>query len=75
MGKTNFSGQFRIFNLNVMRQSAYIVINIIKVSNFADLFNCSPMDRASDTMMNPTCSYSFYFIRAGVSVRHGTWFN
>ena len=31
-----------------MRQSACLVINPITVNNFATLFNCMPVDRASD---------------------------
>ena len=54
-GMTDFSDQFekiimcykRIgFNLNVMRQSACLVINPIKVDGYAALFNCTPVDRA-----------------------------
>ena len=51
MGRTDFSDQFhkRIgFDLNVMGQSACLVINPITVGNFAALFNCTPVDRASD---------------------------
>ena len=36
------------YNLNVVRQSACLVINPITVDNFVALFNCSPMDRALD---------------------------
>ena len=63
MGRTDFSDQFRKiiirhkridYNLNVMRQSAWLVINPITFDNFAALFNCTPMDRASDSMMVPT---------------------
>ena len=60
---TDFSDQFskiiiirhkRIgYDLNVMRQSACLVINRITVDNFAALFNCPPVDRASDSMMSP----------------------
>ena len=39
------------YNSNVMQQSACLVINPITVDNFAALFNCTPGDRASDTMM------------------------
>ena len=58
-----FSDQFRKiimhykrfgYNLNVMRQSACLVINPITVDGYATLFNCTPMDRASDSMMAPT---------------------
>ena len=63
MCRTDFSDQFRKiiirhkrigFDLNDMRQSACLVINPITVDNFAALFNCTPVDRASDSMMAPT---------------------
>ena len=63
MGRTDFSDQFRKiiishkrigYDLNVMRQSACLVINPITVDNFAAPFNCTPVDRASDSMMAPT---------------------
>ena len=62
-GLTDFSDQFRKiimrykrigYNLNVMRQSACLVINPITVDGYAALFNCTPVDRASDSMMAPT---------------------
>ena len=57
---TDFSDQFRKnimrigYNLNVMRQSACLVINPIMVDGCAALFDCTPVDRASDSMMAPT---------------------
>ena len=42
------------YNLIVMRQSACSVINPIIASNFADLFNGTPVERVSDSMMAPT---------------------
>ena len=60
MGRTDFADQFRKiiirhkrigYDLNVMRQSACLVINPITVNNFAALFNCTPVDQASDSMM------------------------
>ena len=60
MGRTDFSDQFqkliirhkRIgYDLNVMRHSACLVINPITVYNFAALFNCTPVDWASDSIM------------------------
>ena len=39
------------YDLNVLRQSACLVINPITVDSFAALFNCTPVDRASDSMM------------------------
>ena len=63
MGRTDFSDQFRKiiilhrrigYELNVMRQSACSVINPITVDNLAALFNYTPVERASDSMMPKT---------------------
>ena len=63
IGSNDFSFQFgkiitryrRIgYNLNVMRQSACLVFNPITVDNYAAFFNCTPVGRASDSMMAPT---------------------
>ena len=57
MGRTDFSDYFRkiiirhkriSYDLNVMRQFACLFINPIMVDNYAVLFNCTPVDRASD---------------------------
>ena len=62
-GMADFSDQFRKitmhykrigYNLNVMRQSVCLVINPITVDGYAALFNCTPVDRASDSMMATT---------------------
>ena len=62
-GMTDCSDQFRKiimrykrigYNLNVMRQSACLVINPIKVDGYAALFNSTTVDRASDFMMAAT---------------------
>ena len=59
-GMNDFSDQFKKiimcykrigYNLNVMRQSACLVINPITVDGYAALFNCTPVDRASGSMM------------------------
>ena len=42
------------YNLNVMRQPACLVINPITVDGYAALFNCTPVDRASDSIMAST---------------------
>ena len=42
------------YNLNVMRQSACLVFNPITADNYAAFFNCTPVGRASDSMMAPT---------------------
>ena len=63
MARTDFSDQFRKiiirhkrigYDLNVMRQSACLVINQITDDNFAALFNCTLVDRPSDSLMAPT---------------------
>ena len=62
VGRADFSDQFRKnivrykrigYNINIMRQSACLVFNLITVNNFASLFNCTPVGRASDSMMAP----------------------
>ena len=63
MGNTDFSDQFRKviirykrvgYYLRIMRKSACLVINPITVDNFAVLFNSTPVDRGSDSMISPT---------------------
>ena len=63
VGRADFSDQFnniivrykRIgYNINIMRQFACLVFNPIAVNNFASLFNCTPVGRASDSMMATT---------------------
>ena len=73
----DFSDQFRKikmrykrigYNLNVMRQSACSVINPITFDGYAALFNCTPVDRASDYMMGATLSYSFKLVGTGALI-------
>ena len=63
VGSTDFSDQFRKiiacykrigYNINIMQQSTCLVFNPITVNNFASLFNCTPVGRASDSKMAPT---------------------
>ena len=63
VGSNNFSAQFikiishykKIgYNINVLQQTACLVVNPITVGNFAFLFNCTPVGRTSDSMMDPT---------------------
>ena len=63
VGSNNFSAQFiklishykKIgYNINVLQQTACLVVNLITVGNFAFLFNCTPVGRTSDSMMVPT---------------------
>ena len=62
VGRNDFSDQFRKiiirykrigYNMNVMRQTACLVVNPVMVNNFADIFKCTPVGRASDLMMAP----------------------
>ena len=39
--------------------NAILVINPIEVDSLVALFNCTPVNRAPDSMMAPTLSYSF----------------
>ena len=63
VGYNSFSAQFiKIFshykeigyNINVLQQTACLVVNPITVSNFAFHFNCMPVGRTSDSMVVPT---------------------
>ena len=62
-GRTDFSGQFRKVvvrykrvgcGLNVVRQSACLVVGPVAVGGCAALFGCAPVGRASGSMMAPT---------------------
>ena len=57
VGKSNFSEQFRKlinrykrigYSLDIMRQTACLVVNPIIVDGYASLFNCTTVVRASD---------------------------
>ena len=42
------------YNINVLQQTACLVVNPITVGNFAFLFNCMPVGRTSDSLTVPT---------------------
>ena len=59
VGKSNFSEQFRKlinrykrigYKLDIMRQTACLVVNLIIVDGYASLFNCTTAVRTSDSM-------------------------
>ena len=56
------------YNLNVIQQSACLAINPIMADGYAALFNCTPVDRASDSIMAPAYSYLFKLIGTGAFV-------
>ena len=75
VGRADFSEQFKKnivrykrfgYNISIMRQSACLVFNPITVNDFASLFNCTPVGRASDSMMAPT--YSYFLVCLGRSL-------
>ena len=55
------------YNLNVMRQSACLDFNLITVDGYAALFNCTPVDRASDPMMARPKAIHFSWSGTGLS--------
>ena len=63
VGTNNFSSQFSKiishyrkigYNIIVLRKTACMVVNPIKVGNFAFPFNCTPEGSTLDSMMVPT---------------------
>ena len=42
------------YNINVLQQTACLVVNPTTVGNFAFLFNCKPAGGTSDSMTVPT---------------------
>ena len=56
------------YNINVIRQSARLVINPITVDSFASLFNCTPVGSAPDSMMGPTKSLCIYLSWLGLDL-------
>ena len=62
VGSYNFSAQFikiishykKIgYNINVLQQTACLVVSPVTVGNFDFLFDCTPVGRNSDSMMVP----------------------
>ena len=60
VGKSNFSEQFRkninrykriVYSLDIMQQTACLVVIPIIIDGYASLFNCTTAVRASDSMM------------------------
>ena len=58
VGKSSFSDQFRKivkryirvgYNLDIMRQSAFLVLNPITINSYCFLFNCTTIGQASDS--------------------------
>ena len=63
VGRADFSDQFKNiiicykcigYNINIMRQSACLVLNPVTVDALLPFFNCTPVGRASNSMMAPT---------------------
>ena len=63
VGSNYFSAQFIkiisqfkkiCYNINVLQQTAYLVVNPITVGNFAFLFNCTPVGLTIHSITVPT---------------------
>ena len=63
VGSNNFSAQLikiisnykKIgYSINVLQQTACLVVNPITIGKFVFLFNCTPVGRTSDSMTVPT---------------------
>ena len=70
VGSNNFSAQFikiisnykKInYNINVLQQTACLVVNPITVGNFAFLFNCTLLGQTSDSMRVLTWRLIFWW--------------
>ena len=57
IGKNDFSHHFKkisvrykkiCYNIDVLRQTACLVVNLTRINNFAYLFDCTTVGRASD---------------------------
>ena len=75
VGSNNFSAQFikiishykKIgYKINVLQQTACLVVNQITVGNFAFLFNCMPMGRTSDSIMIPILRLIYWWDGRGL---------
>ena len=66
--QTKFAGGIKIikryikvgYNLDVMRQSACLVLNPVRVASYGFLFNCTTMGQASDSMTALTLSFNWW---------------
>ena len=54
------------YNINVMQQTACLVVKPITVGNFAFLFNNTPVGRTSDSMMVPTYRLIYWWDGRGL---------
>ena len=67
VGKSNFSEQFRKlinrykrigYSLDIMKQTACLVVNLITVDGYASLFNCTTAVLASDSMTTSSLTFN-----------------
>ena len=54
IGHLNICKVFLGIGIDVIKESACLVLNQITVDHFAYLFHCTPVGRDSDSMMAPT---------------------
>ena len=83
VGSNNFSAQFikivshykkNGYNINVLQQTACLMVNPIMVGNFAFLFNCMPVGWTSVSMTVPTKRKKERGQRSGIdTIKHPTY--
>ena len=74
VGSVDFCDQFRKivvrcrrvgYNIGVVRQSACLVFGPVTVNDFASLFGCAPVGRASGSVVAPAWGCLFWLVWAG----------
>ena len=53
------------YNIDVIRQSACLLVNPVTFNNFAVLFNCMPVGRGSDSYDKPNTKLTIELVGAG----------
>ena len=60
-----------MYNMNILGQTACMVVNLIMVENFASLFNCTKvssdkMTAPSSIHSDPVCGFLFFWIQFAI---------
>ena len=61
------------YSINVLQQTACLMVNPIRVGNFAFLFNCTPVGRTSDSMTVRTYLFMRWLGPDALAVVRPTW--
>ena len=54
------------YNMGVMRRSAYLMVALIAVGDFASIFGFAPLDRALGSVMVPAWGCSLWLVGTGI---------